>query len=165
MASAPACGRGARVARPRDAADLDARSHCRQAPFRLVLYPLQVQPFGTEGRRALAAVLREQNLFAQDGGCAALADINQHADEVAHHVVQEGVGAHDEVDALVASLSTVNSWIRRTGDFAWHSEERKAEKSCSPTSSAAASRIALDVERQVEPADAGLRRAPGAPGG
>ena len=40
----------------------------------------------------------------------ALADVDQRADEVAHHVVQEGVGAEREVDALAAALDLAKAY-------------------------------------------------------
>ena len=54
------------------------------------------------------------------------------------------------IEALVGTHQDHAS--RRTGEAAWHSDERKAEKSCSPASNTAASRIrASSSSRKVQP--------------
>jgi len=50
------------------------------------------------------------------------ANLDQQTRDVAHHVMQEGVG-RDLNDDPLARRSTVSRSTRRIGEFDWHSEE------------------------------------------
>ena len=54
------------------------------------------------------------------------------AGDVAHHVVQEGVGRDLDLDAIAVAARRRQPITRRTGVGDWHSAARNAEKSCSP---------------------------------
>src|SRR4029079_4326605 len=74
------------------------------APARFVLDGFQVQALGAEGRRAARAVARLEQRLYPPGRLRALADVDERADDVAHHVLQPCVGAEREIEALAAPL-------------------------------------------------------------
>ena len=128
-----------------------AANHTQRAALRQTPARRRRAAPGNTGRRARRWARRHRGSRAastsriQSGGCIALADAHQAAHDVADHVMQEGIGL--ELEAPVAASPSpwrVISMRRRslTGERAWQAEARNELKSCSPTSSAAAARIA-----------------------
>ena len=98
---------------------------------------------------------------SQSTGRDAAADRDQAADDVADHVMQERVGVEARSASRRRAARSRRSRIVFTGDSAWHSAERKALKSCSPTSACAGRAHRLAVERAKGPAgEAALERGP-----
>src|SRR5688572_32985633 len=89
----------------------------------------------------------------------AFADVHQRADHVAHHVVQEGVGAHHEVDGFPSfgDLELVNRSYRRLRLALRGTERRKIMLADEQRRRGA---HALHVEWKMEPADV-MRRESG----
>src|SRR3970040_753882 len=81
---------------------LKTRWHCtlRQAPLRIVGDMAQIQAIRCKGRRGELAFCASQPLAQPLRRVLALADIYETADDVAHHVMQEGVGGHIEDDGV-----------------------------------------------------------------
>ena len=73
-------------------------------------------------------------------------------------MVQERVGA--QIECARSRLARDGEPVERlrTGDFAWHSAARNAEKSCAPSSASRASRIARERQRAMVPADARVQQ-------
>ena len=90
------------------------------------------------------------------------ADVDQRADDVADHVVEERIGARSRSGSASPSRRTCARASVFTGDFAWHSAARKAREVVRADEPVRAPRcMAADVERPMVPADApGEQRRP-----
>src|SRR3989338_8702340 len=74
----------------------NTQSRRRQPPASFVIDPRQVQAGSIEGRRRLRPVAALEHPRQPLSRLPALADADQAADDVAHHVVQERVGPKSE---------------------------------------------------------------------
>ena len=153
----------AHVAGAGHAAELDAGAEqaswlTRWAPRRAVRHSLGRIPRPEEhqarrrrGGPGHGAVAAGQQLGDPGLRLLAAPDHQQAADDVAHHVVQEGVGLH--LDATSSpSRATVIACRSRRACGAWQCTVRKAEKSCSPSSACAARCMASASSGQALPA-------------
>jgi hypothetical protein len=141
--------------------------------------PRKYRPSGGKVGAADLAAARGQHLVDPLGALVAAADAQQAAHEVADHVVQEGIGLELEMPAAALAVATPRDLDAAqvfTGDLAWQAEARNELKSCSPSSAAAALRIASPssgcIDQPTRPAvEAGphrrlraARRGSGGPG-
>ena len=101
----------------------------------------EIEPVGGRRGGAQAPVASCEHFRRPGGRRIALADPDEKPGDVAHHVVQEGVGRDLDREPVALQRVTVSRSMRRIGDFAWHPAARKALKSCSPSSAAAACAI------------------------
>ena len=122
---------------------------------------------GTGRRRANVGAARVRSRAASSspihaGGCLPAPTYDQRADDVAHHVMQEGVGreveAHERRRAARSS-SAAQRLHRRSSPGTRPRGTR--EKSCVPTSAPRRVAHRVDVERAMVPADAAAPAAPG----
>src|SRR6185503_16828843 len=67
-----------------------------QSPTGMVLDALEVKPFRAKGRGGRASFSRHEHFPGPGGRMLALADVDEGADDVAHHVMQKRVRAQDE---------------------------------------------------------------------
>ena len=75
----------------------------RQAPQRVVFYRREVKAGGSKRGRGSVAIAALQHFAQPFGRLAPVADLDQAADEVAHHVVQECIGSELEHAAVAAT--------------------------------------------------------------
>src|SRR3954454_23235722 len=113
---------------------------------------LEVQALGAEGRRSAASVSRKKNFSYPRWRMLALADVDQRANDVPHHMVEKGVRADHETERLPLSrnrelMDRAHRRLRLAFGGAEGGEVVLADKKLR--------RLAhrLKVERQVKPAD------------
>ncbi len=108
------------------------------------------------GRRdaRTSPVAAHQSLGDPERGCSPVPTGTQGADDIADHVVQEGVGGDLEWSRARPSDRTLIESMRLRVVLDWHSAARKAEKSCSPTSCLGGLVHCCRVECASQPPDA-----------
>jgi hypothetical protein len=165
--------RGARILGTGEAADLDAGArHCQREsgskgamirPFmgncQRGSYPTP-ERYRPAGEKVGAAWLRSRaaiSLAIHSGRMRALADIHQGADHIAHHVVQKGVGAEleDDAVALASNLRLMQRLHRRLGLALGGAKGGKVPLA---RQQSGAGLHGHDIERQVEPADSAVQQ-------